>query len=88
MTKNACGRSRRNRPAAAVSVHSPYLEPPVRRWPHNTAETLPDRESDAAIHYIRCSLSYQNQTLSEIKVLLERLATEKQDDGTDEKNSG
>lgn len=88
MTKNTCGRSRRNRPAASVSVRPVYAEPPVRRWPHNTTEPLSDQESDAAIHYIRCSLSYQNQTLSEIKALLEQLTTEQQNTSSAEKNSG
>ena len=88
MTKNTCGRSRRNRPAPSVPVRPVYPEPPVHRWPHNTAEALPEQERDAVIYYIRCALSYQNQMLSEIKSLLEQFAVEKPEHATDEKNSG
>ncbi len=88
MTKHSCGHSRRSRPSAPASAHPVYPEPPIRRWPHSTAEPLLKLDNEAAIHYIRCSLSYQNQTLSEIKVLLERLAAENADSSTDEKNSG
>ena len=31
-------------------------------------------EEDPMQHYIRCSLSYQNQMLADIKALLERIA--------------
>lgn len=43
----------------------PRREPEVRRWPHPVAggeRPLPAsaRETDAALYYIHCALSYQN----------------------------
>ena len=53
-----------------------YVEPEVRRWPHPLEDrTLsPAPAPEPALHYIRCALSYQNQLLADIKVLLEQLA--------------
>lgn len=48
-------------------------EPPVRRWPHPIEGAEPVQAADPAIHFIRCALSYQNQLLADIKVLLEEL---------------
>ena len=57
---------------------SPTLsEPPVRRWPHPVDGTEPIQAGDPALHYIRCSLSYQNQLLAEIKTLLEQLTVDR-----------
>lgn len=50
-----------------------YTEPEVRRWPH-PLEDPPSPAPEPAMHYIRCALSYQNQLLADIKVLLEQLA--------------
>ena len=54
-------------------------EPEVRRWPHPVAgaeRPLPAsaRETDAALYYILCALSYQNQLLADIKALLEQVS--------------
>ena len=54
-------------------------EPEVRRWPHPVAgaeRPLPAsaRETDAALYYIHCALSYQNQLLADIKALLEQVS--------------
>ncbi len=56
-------------------------EPEVRRWPHPVAgaeRPLPAsaRETDAALYYIHCALSYQNQLLADIKALLEQVSVE------------
>lgn len=61
------GQSRKADTAPAMT------EPPVRRWPHPVDGTDPAAKEDPALRYIRCALSYQNQLLAEIKVLLERL---------------
>ena len=55
---------------------SGYKEPEVRRWPHPVEDGTPVPASgpEPALHYIRCALSYQNQLLADIKVLLEQLA--------------
>ena len=45
----------------------------MRRWPR-PAQQLPTAEEDPMQCYIRCSLSYQNQMLADIKALLERIA--------------
>ena len=44
-------------------------EPPVRRWPGEIPD--PVRNDLPVLHYLRCSLSYQNQLLAEIKTLLQ-----------------
>ena len=55
-------------------------EPEVRRWPHPVEGTPPAENlsqkppGDGMLHYIRCALSYQNQTLADIKALLEQIA--------------
>lgn len=56
-----------------------YIEPEVRRWPHPVGqEELPSSSApEPALHYIRCALSYQNQLLADIKVLLEQLAADR-----------
>ena len=64
------------RPSAGTSV---FTEPEVRRWPHPVAgaeRPLPAsaRETDAALYYIHCALSYQNQLLADIKALLEQVS--------------
>ena len=56
-------------------------EPEVRRWPHpvgGAERPLPAsaRETDAALYYIHCALSYQNQLLADIKALLEQISVE------------
>nr|WP_326185523.1 hypothetical protein [uncultured Oscillibacter sp.] len=66
-----------------------YTEPEVRRWPHPVDGTPPIRQAlygqptDALLHYIQCALSYQNQLLADIKVLLQRLAADGASDGGD-----
>ena len=56
-----------------------YIEPEVRRWPHPVEdETLSSTPGpEPALHYIRCALSYQNQLLADIKVLLEQMAIDR-----------
>ena len=54
-------------------------EPEVRRWPHpvDGAAAAETQEAEPALHYIRCALSYQNQLLADMKVLLEQLAADR-----------
>lgn len=54
-------------------------EPEVRRWPHPIPQSCAPAAEDAAMHYIRCALSYQNELLSEIKTLLEKLAADREE---------
>lgn len=62
-----------------------YVEPEVRRWSHPLEETPPaSPEPEPALPDIRRALSCQNQLLSDIKALLERLAAA---ESTDEKQS-
>ena len=54
-------------------------EPEMRRWPHpvvSETQSLSTQDLPAVLHYIHCALSYQNQLLSEIRVLLESLIPE------------
>lgn len=82
---SAAGRGPVNRraPAAGQQIWTPfppgapvYKEPEVRRWPHPLEDgSLPPASApEPALHYIRCALSYQNQLLADIKVLLEQMA--------------
>ncbi len=69
-----------NRPPAGGGMEPgvpSYTEPEVRRWPHPIEET--PRTPEPSLHYIRCALSYQNQLLADIKVLLEQLAANAED---------
>ena len=57
-----------------------HPEPEVRRWPHPVEGGGRAAAPEPAMHYIRCALSYQNQLLADIKVLLEQLAAEEPED--------
>ena len=76
MANPSQGRCRPVRSAPAVQTRrsSTAQEPPVRRWPHPVGCQDPPLPPEPTLHYIRCALSYQNQLLSEIKTLLQRLA--------------
>lgn len=71
----------RQRPPRTVPVQPAarpkFKEPAMRRWPHSGESAPSGTEPEAAaLHYLRCSLSYQNQLLADIKALLERLEPE------------
>ena len=81
------GRNHQGRPSTPPAPSGPVTpEPPVRRWPHpvSGSEPLPSPgrqaaasgQADPALSYIHCALSYQNQLLADIKVLLEQLAAD------------
>lgn len=61
---------RRN--TAAAQIAPTVSEPVMRRWPHPVLTAVP--QEDSALHYITCTLSYQNQLLADIKSLLEQIA--------------
>ena len=61
-------------PALAASGVPTTPEPPVRRWPHPVDGVEPVQQTDPALHFIHCALSYQNELLADIKALLERIA--------------
>lgn len=63
----------------AVSGVPTTPEPPVRRWPHPVDGTEPLQQTDPALHFIHCALSYQNELLADIKTLLERIAAEQEE---------
>ena len=66
--------NRQPAPPHAKPPSATFREPELRRWPHDNQSAPPPPEQDADRQFYRCSLSYQNQTLAEIKTLLERLA--------------
>lgn len=71
-------------PAPCAPEAPAFAEPEMRRWPHPVAGAAPACEVPAdALQYIHCALSYQNQLLADIKVLLERLADETASKGGD-----
>ena len=74
MANQSCGR-RRPPVSPAPALPAPRPEPEMKRWPH-PVPCAPEAECPnltAALHFIHCSLSYQNQLLSEIRALLEGL---------------
>lgn len=74
MIDRAYGRQKPSRATPhPASARPKFKEPVVRRWSHNIDELPSPPEQEAALHYLRCSLSYQNQLLADIKALLERL---------------
>lgn len=83
MAHQPCGQSRQAGSADGEQPGAPTAgEPEVRRWPHPVSGTEPPRqpaaarETGAALYYIHCALSYQNQLLADIKSLLERLSVD------------
>ncbi len=67
----------RGRSAAASPVpEAGACEPEVRRWVHPIPQPCGPVLPEATLHYICCALSYQNELLSEIKILLEQLCGE------------
>ena len=87
--ENAPGQAASSRQAAAARqtgrrAGTPaFTEPEVRRWPHPVtgAEVPPSPgpapgQVDAALYYIHCALSYQNQLLADITALLEQLVAD------------
>ena len=79
MANRSCGRSQQSSPAAAGQNGTPaFPEPEVRRWPHPVHGAEPPcqstpQQTDTALRYIHCALSYQNQLLADIKAILEKL---------------
>ena len=67
-----------NAPPQPATRREAPEEPAMRRWPP-PAKAQPSGREDAALHYIRTALSYQNQTLADIKALLERVVLELED---------
>ena len=86
MAKQMQGRGR-SRPAEvsppALSGMATTPEPPVRRWPHPVDGTELVQQTDPALHFIHCALSYQNELLADIKTLLERIAAGGEETETD-----
>ena len=85
MPECPCRRQRPESPAGAAGEAKQPLraempgEPAMRRWPH-PAGAQPSGREEAALHYIRSALSYQNQTLADIKALLERVVLALEED--------
>ena len=80
MANRSGGRGRPSRTVRSSGTPA-FTEPEVRRWPHpiegaapSARQTAPAGQTDTALYYIHCALSYQNQLLADIKALLEQLA--------------
>ena len=71
MSKHACDQSSKNHVAPPERPSLSYPEPEVRRWPHPICGIHPSAQQEDPLHYVRCSLSYQNQLLADIKSLLQ-----------------
>ena len=85
MFARAKSQTRQGSPAGGTG-RPRFSEPEVRRWPHPVPpassaapETAPE-PAGATLHYIRCAMSYQNQLLADIKVLLEQLAADEREE--------
>ena len=89
MANRSGGRSRPLRPGSARPSGMPaFQEPEVRRWPHpvdasqtpagaRASRAAAQGQIEAGLYYIHCALSYQNQLLADMKVLLEQLAADR-----------
>lgn len=76
-------RSNRGRSAEASAAPAPgACEPEVRRWTHPIPQPCEMAPAESTLHYICCALSYQNELLSEIQTLLERLCADRCDGET------
>ena len=82
MATRSGGRGRPSRTVRSSGTPA-FTEPEVRRWPHpiegaapSARQTAPAGQTDTALYYIHCALSYQNQLLADIKSLLEQLAAD------------
>ncbi len=71
-------------PALADSGVPTTPQPPVRRWPHPVDGVEPVQQTDPALHFIHCALSYQNELLADIKALLEQIAAGREESEEDE----
>lgn len=69
----------RCRPARCTATRPPATEPPVRRWVHPIEGGICAQQTDPALYYIRCALSYQNQMLGDIKTLLQQLVEQSEE---------
>lgn len=81
--ENAPGQAASARQTGRRAGTPAFTEPEVRRWPHPVtgAEVPPSPgpapgQVDAALYYIHCALSYQNQLLADITALLEQLVAD------------
>ena len=72
MANRSCNGRPKGHPASP-QTSAALPEPEVRRWSHPVGAAEPAISSDAALHYIRCALSYQNQLLADIKSQLEKI---------------
>lgn len=87
MAKQMQGRGRPRTAEAgppAISGVPTTPEPPVRRWPHPVEGAEPLPQTDPAVHFVHCALSYQNELLADIKALLERIAAAQEEAGGEE----
>ncbi len=58
----------------------PPEEPTMNRYPHPVVSQRPLPVPEVAdIHFLRCTLAYQNQLLADIKTLLQTLVQQTQD---------
>ncbi len=64
----------RPHPQSPPAPSCPAGEPPMNRYPHpiQPQPCLPTVET-ADLHFLRCTLAYQNQLLADIKALLQVL---------------
>ena len=77
------GRGRAVRAAKRAGTPA-FTEPEVRRWPHPVDGVEPVQQTDPALHFIHCALSYQNELLADIKALLEQIAAGREELEEDE----
>lgn len=71
MAKHNYTQNSGKRTASSTRPPLSHPEPEVRRWPHPIHGIQPAAQQENPLHYIRCSLAYQNQLLADIKSLLQ-----------------
>lgn len=53
-----------------------FREVEMRCWPHPIEPAREEVPISPSLHYIHCALAYQNQTLADIKAMLQKLTQE------------
>lgn len=60
----------------SVPQDQSFREVEMRRWPHPVRPLREEEDLAGALHYIHCTLAYQNQLLADMKALLQTIARE------------
>lgn len=79
MPPSGHGRGNPPPPVPPIATSCAPDEPVMHRYPHPVAPQVPLPSAEVAdLHFLRCTLAYQNQLLADIKALLQALVQQGQ----------